>query len=367
MFKVTKQRAFNMSSVKDLIEIFDQIDFDPPYQRYGNVWSQEKKQLLIDSILNDYDIPKIYLHYITEFDSNINKSGKPYAIIDGKQRLLAIQQFVNGEYTLSEDFVYEKDELVYAAGLSYRDLASKFPELKYEFDKFQLDIVHIITNESEKIEEFFYRLNEGQPLNNAEKRNRIVGYVNTNIRRVIASNNFFISRFVSKRNRLQYEDLCLKLLVTEYSDKLISLSKKNLDDFVELNRNESDRVRDAFINLERNLEILNGIFVDNDLLLKSRSIIPVYYFFITRMVEVYDNVRAFLLQFEEIRKVNRVQKEPNLVLVEFDLRNQQGVNGQKSLTYRCEIINKYYAKFLELGVLNWDTRVVIESLDLNEM
>lgn len=32
----------------------------PPEQREGKIWSLEQKQNLIDSIYNDYDIPKIY-------------------------------------------------------------------------------------------------------------------------------------------------------------------------------------------------------------------------------------------------------------------------------------------------------------------
>jgi hypothetical protein len=41
------------------------IDVEPAYQRRGDIWTLEKKQLLIDSILNDYDIPKLYFHSIS--------------------------------------------------------------------------------------------------------------------------------------------------------------------------------------------------------------------------------------------------------------------------------------------------------------
>ncbi|HEN3664370.1 TPA: hypothetical protein U5E42_004211, partial [Yersinia enterocolitica] len=33
----------------------DEIQLSPEYQRLGGIWNKEKKQLLIDSILNDYD------------------------------------------------------------------------------------------------------------------------------------------------------------------------------------------------------------------------------------------------------------------------------------------------------------------------
>ena len=37
------------------------IDTNPDYQRPA-VWTKAQKQLLIDSILRDFDVPKIYLH-----------------------------------------------------------------------------------------------------------------------------------------------------------------------------------------------------------------------------------------------------------------------------------------------------------------
>ena len=43
------------------------IDPKPAYQR-GAVWSLEKKQLLIDSLLRGYDIPKFYLRMLNTGD-----------------------------------------------------------------------------------------------------------------------------------------------------------------------------------------------------------------------------------------------------------------------------------------------------------
>ena len=37
------------------------INTNPDYQR-PSVWTKAQKQMLIDSILRDFDIPKIYLH-----------------------------------------------------------------------------------------------------------------------------------------------------------------------------------------------------------------------------------------------------------------------------------------------------------------
>lgn len=38
------------------------IDDAPEYQRESGVWSKSKQQLFIDTLLNGYDVPKLYFH-----------------------------------------------------------------------------------------------------------------------------------------------------------------------------------------------------------------------------------------------------------------------------------------------------------------
>jgi len=52
------------SSVLDLVEMKPEIQVDPEYQRLGGVWSLYNRQLFIDSLINRYDIPKFYFHYL---------------------------------------------------------------------------------------------------------------------------------------------------------------------------------------------------------------------------------------------------------------------------------------------------------------
>src|SRR5689334_18410826 len=76
------------------------IDTAPPYQRRGRLWSDTDKAYLIDSILNGFDIPKLYMADFTFADSPLNVKKLPYAIIDGKQRLEAILDFFDGKIRL---------------------------------------------------------------------------------------------------------------------------------------------------------------------------------------------------------------------------------------------------------------------------
>jgi uncharacterized protein with ParB-like and HNH nuclease domain len=61
------------------------IDTNPDFQR-PPVWSRGQKQLLIDTILQGYDIPKLYWR---------KTSNRPerYDVVDGQQRLRAIFEF----------------------------------------------------------------------------------------------------------------------------------------------------------------------------------------------------------------------------------------------------------------------------------
>src|ERR1700712_162267 len=78
------------------------IDTEPAYQRRGRIWSDSDKAYLVDSILNDFDIPKLYLADFNSGDSPLNTARLPYAIIDGKQRLEAIVDFFNGTVALND-------------------------------------------------------------------------------------------------------------------------------------------------------------------------------------------------------------------------------------------------------------------------
>jgi hypothetical protein len=52
-----------------------QIKTDPPYQRMSDVWNLDKRQLLIDSLLNGFDIRHFSLD-ATGSTSNVHGVGK---------------------------------------------------------------------------------------------------------------------------------------------------------------------------------------------------------------------------------------------------------------------------------------------------
>lgn len=86
---LTSAVDYNLSSLSTLIRN-KQIDLSPEYQR-RNRWNDSRKSKLIESFLMNVPIPPIFL--------NEDEYGR-YSVIDGKQRLTAIHDFLLGRFKL---------------------------------------------------------------------------------------------------------------------------------------------------------------------------------------------------------------------------------------------------------------------------
>ena len=78
---VIKTYPMQNSAILRLNSERDEINIKPEYQREGGIWTKEKKQLLIDSILNDYDIPKLYFHALSAVFKEKTESNLYYFLV----------------------------------------------------------------------------------------------------------------------------------------------------------------------------------------------------------------------------------------------------------------------------------------------
>ena len=92
--------------------IHDKIDTNPDYER-PTVWTNSQRQLLIDTVLRGYDIPKFYWR-------RTGRRPDTYEVVDGQQRLRAIWSYVEGDYRLPKDADSVDEYSV--AGLKYEEL-----------------------------------------------------------------------------------------------------------------------------------------------------------------------------------------------------------------------------------------------------
>jgi len=335
-----------ISSVLYLYTDRDTFFLTPEYQRQSDIWNLEKRQLLVDSIINGYDIPKLYFH---KYPKPKVIKGKQYthAIIDGKQRLESIWGYISGDFPLSGDAEYVRDTSRKIAGLTYKELGQQHPDLKIKLDSFPLDIIVIETDDLELIEDMFSRLNEAVPLSAAEKRNALGGPIPVLIRK-LCKHDFFAKRIPFGNSRYRHYDIAAKCYLVMDRNKVVDTKKVHLDDFVRTwKKNMSADSKQLDLKTRGILDALSKIFVRNDTLLRSVGMV-VLYFHTFRIANEEGWIgkisRNDLIKFERLREQNREKAEKDLANADYDLiefdKFVQTPNDSYATEFRLKVLFK---------------------------
>ena len=349
MFKVTQ---FEPKTLRWWYSQRTKIDMNPPYQRHGRLWSPTDKAFLIDSILNEYDVPKIYLADFTFGQTKLNVKGLPYAIIDGKQRFEALFDFFSGDLVLDDEFVFQQNPGMKLAGLGYADLKKNYPDVADIFENYPLSVMRVVTDDEDKINELFVRLNRSKPLTGAEIRNAMAGPVPALIR-FLVGHEVFNSCIKFPVTRGQDKNAAAKLLLFEYSEKVTETKRRNLDQFtVDAKRSRKDHLELASRRVIDTLDRMAEIFLPRDQVLVSAGVLPVYYWFIRQRRAKDDvHIREFLVHFERTRKTARSADarvtdagRSESDFVKYDNFNRS-TNDMSSHQGRIAILEKHFAKF----------------------
>ena len=352
--------TFNISELRDrtvwqIYRMRDRIQLDPDYQRQGNIWAPDNRQLLLDTILNKFDVPKIYLH---KFQHPLAKGNKAYefAIVDGKQRLEALWGFIGGQIALADDFKLFRDDSVQAAGMNYQALGQQYPDLKADFDGFLLSVILIETDDLEMIEEMFSRLNEAAPLTAAEKRNAYGGPIPGTVRK-LSKDPFFTEKLPFENRRYRHYDLATKFLLAEHEGQVVDTKKARLDDFVESFATQSRTRMPSFTKKAQEcVGRMASVFTEKDLLLRQVGMAMLFYhLFRVATIQGWVNEisRKKLFEFERLRAANReafergLTKNIDLDLLEFD-RYAQSPNDGGAIKFRLQaILTKAFGKEID--------------------
>lgn len=348
MFKVT---AFDPKLLSWWRSKRDKIDMDPPYQRRGRLWSNTDKAYLIDSILNGFDVPKLYIADFTWGRSKLNRKRLPYAIIDGKQRFEAILDFYDGHVVLNSDFVYLANRALKLSGLSYSDLKHNYPEIASDFDNYNLSVMSVIADKEEPITELFVRLNRSKPLTGAEIRNAMTGPA-PEVFRQIAKHEFFTTCVRFAISRGQDLNAAAKLVLFEYSGQISETKKRSLDEFtIGTKKKPRGKLELAGRRVVDVLDEMVEIFLPGDSLLGSAGIIPVYYWLVrNRKSREFPYLREFLVRFEEDRRINRDrirdgEGKASNELSDYDTYNRS-TNDGRSHEERYRILSERFTRSL---------------------
>jgi hypothetical protein len=155
--------SHRMYAIHDLKRLYDskEVVVQPKYQRRRTEWPLNAKTSLIDTIVNNYTIPPIYIRSYVD-----SKRQRRTEIIDGQQRVTTIMEFLNGDFALTSTF--SDQELV---GLTFQELP---PDIQDSINDYELSCMAIRGATESDIITIFSRVNSfSLPLNPQEKRNAI--------------------------------------------------------------------------------------------------------------------------------------------------------------------------------------------------
>ncbi|MEP3350129.1 MAG: DUF262 domain-containing protein [Marinomonas sp.] len=321
----------------------NQIDPTPDYQR-PPAWSKKQKQLLIDSILREYDIPKMYWRSVDRED------GIKFEVIDGQQRLRAIWEFQAGEYALSRDI--DPINGLDCSGKKYSDLDF---DMGVAFDSYVIDVAIIeeaTQNEQEdEVRDMFLRLQNGTTLKAQEKRNAMPGQMRDFVK-LIATHKFFENCKFSNA-RYTFDHVAAQMICIEAAggpanvrdSDLVRLYKENTS--FDANGKIASKVTKV-------LDYLSRAFKEKTPELERYNAITLYCL-ASRLIETYiykgteANLNSWFINFETERRAEEQKDEEDrdAALIEYKRKTSYSTDTEDSIRGRLEYLEKRF--FLEFS------------------
>ena len=253
---VLQSSDLSLQGLREMVEAAI-IDLSPKYQRRER-WDVARQSELIESFLLNIPVPPIYL---SEEEYGI------YSIIDGKQRITAVYDFLSNSFRLKG-----LSSFVEINGCRFLDLP-KALQNALRVRPFLRAITLLKQSESVLKYEVFLRLNRGGiRLNNQEIRNvAFRGFLNDAIYKAAATNDFFrrtlnISGPKSKAfQQMQDAELVLRFLTLRENWQHFSGSfSRSMDQFMirnsHLTEKDSCELVEKFTSVISRVEELWGNF-----------------------------------------------------------------------------------------------------------
>ena len=259
--------------------------YDIPDWQRGQVWSDDRKQLLIDSILRGWKLPKLYF-------AKTSDDPDEFDVVDGQQRLSSIFDFFGGELRLSGE------SAAYFGGATYEELG---PSVTDHFDDFEIEYDEITEATDEELQLFFQRLQGGMNLTGAERLNSISGNL-TVFCRSLAKHSFFKQKVSIRDTRMAYFDIASKAAAIEIEGLDVGLRFDDLKAIFESQASFSPKSKVAQ-RLRDTLKYLDTTFPAKSTVLRNRSTIQSFITLTAKIVESEnsagneDRLRVFFDEF----------------------------------------------------------------------
>ena len=318
------------------------ITFDNAVQR-GFVWDNDRKSLLIHSMMTGFPIPAMYAAKDTET--------KNYSMLDGKQRSNAINDFLHGRFTLSNvpEVVLEDGTEVDVNGMYFSGLCE---ELQDVISNYSLTIYYFEDITDDEIAELFFRLNNGRALSSTEQARAIAKSFKTI--QELKKHELFTTALTEKAFEKYVPD---ELVIKSYI--MLTFDKPCLDGKV---------VTPTMINAEltdQDVNIMNGVF--NRILNTYKTIIAddsPETGKLSKRIAKRLLTRTHMLSIMPIVKNSLIDRVPDDVFTlwvknffcgtksitkydEYNSRCRSGSGHADTIKVRLDVIKKDYNKFMK--------------------
>lgn len=350
--KSGKPRSLIDISVKKfIVDYLYRIDLDADYQR-ERIWSTKQQQDLLDSIINDIDIPKIYLVEVKgnrQFD---------YECIDGKQRMATLSRFfrpTKGEESpltvrlLQEQYTYKKLKT------AHQSIAKKMEDYKLSFCIYE-------SIDDEYVREIFRRLQLGIRLNSGELLKTRTGTIRDFIYKDIGNEGPFFRHSGLSEKRFSRPFTLAQICVNSFArakaeGEFVRARLGDIESFFEENHDLS-QTDENLARIKKVLRLMDKAFGKRASVISSRAVAVSGFLFVEELVRDghSDHVTKFskfyLKLLDEIKRnmvlLSRYEKPENPSLIE-DFQKyiiQASVEGY-SISRRHEYLKKSFEEYLE--------------------
>jgi len=317
----------------------DRLDLNPEYQR-GKVWSLDRQQLLMDTILRGWDIPKVYLRVLNEDN---------YECVDGQQRFRSVFGFYNNSYPLSKKYSGGY------GGLTYSEMPLGIQE---KFDDYEFSIVEIRDAKDEEVSEMFLRLQLGIPLNSAEKLNAMLGDMRNFVNN-LAKHDFFHK--TNLRNyRMTFNQVSAQITLLEFYG-IHDVKFEDLKEMYLRYPKFEPKIENKAKKIKKTLNFLNDVFAEKTPEINNRASVVSLYLLASNLLAHYsvkgkENIfRDFFINFQtKLRgEVEKGTKATDTELILYQTAVIQAADSKDSIERRHEILKRRF--------FSYDTK--IEPLD----
>lgn len=305
----------------------DRYDLQPDFQR-EEVWSEQKQQKLMDTILKKWDIPKVYLRVI---------DAENFDCVDGQQRMTAIFKFYDDELKLP------KESGEYASQY-YNDLPDQIKDI---FDDYELDLVLIHGATDEELRELFSRLQLGVPLNAAEKLNAMGGKMRDFVKN-LSINNFFNKKTPVNKNRYAFQAISAQICLLEI-DGIRNAKFGDLREFYKRHQNFDKESKQAR-NIIKVISEMNRIFPSKTSAFRNRASVISFYLILSEMInhglrldnKLRNKLKQFYINFQQDLK-NEIEKgadAEDTELIVYQSKVNQAADSKDSILKRHQILRR---------------------------